>query len=249
MLYILYLYTFREAAAVLQRQQADEQHARQLQTRQAELDADVKKTKDEEETRQLAIQSGERSRRLEFEHREKLAEIEAKQHEEEQKNEVKDIEWKAKIRLEEEKTKQMESESQSKKEQMEERSKQLELECALKDKEAALQVKLAQERTKQVKVEAEQKRKGIEAVERTKQLAQAVATVTTLADIGTDKATINALLWKMLGGETPLENLKKNLPPASDTTAAQFENKIKDSPKVSQRRSERRVFTAPVFMY
>ena len=94
---------------------------------------------------------------------------------------------------------------------------------------------LEQEKSKRVNAQNEQKRKETEAVERTKQLGIVVQMVTKLAEIGTDKATINAQLWKMLGGEFSEEIGKVNIPSFPNSMKFKFfENMTKEQPKVSK---------------
>ncbi len=141
----------------------------------------------------------------------------------------------------EEETKRLEAEERSKQlgyqaktEQMKERTRQLELESAINNTKADLEVKQAQEKTKQVRIS---------------QLEHVVKIVTRLADIGTDKVTINAQLRMMLGGELPPEKIEKvSLPPPPNTIQFKFlENMTKEQPKASKRKIERqRVRTAPV---
>ncbi|XP_064400186.1 inner centromere protein B-like [Halichondria panicea] len=218
-------------------------HTRQLEIRQAELKADVQKTKEEEETKRL--EAKERSKQLEIQQQMQAAEIQAKN--EQQRIEARVVEAKTKLRLEEEKTKQVDS--QNKRDNMKEETKQLERKCAINNANADREVKLKQEQTEQVNAQNEQKRKEIEAVERTKQLDLAAKLVSVLAEIGTDKATINAQLRMMLGGELPPEKIEKvSLPPPPNTIQFKFlENMTKEQPKASKRKIERqRVRTAPV---
>ncbi len=178
---------------------------------------------DAQHARKKEQDDAEHARQLEM----RKAELEAEVQKQNTKEEEEIKRWEA-----EERNKQLGY--QAKIEQMKERTRQLELESAINDTKADLEVKQAQEKTKQVRIS---------------QLEHVAKIVTRLADIGTDKATINAQLRMMLGGELPPEKIEKvSLPPPPNTIQFKFlENMTKEQPKASKRKIERqRVRTAPV---
>lgn len=235
--------TARERENALQREADDAEQARQMEITRTQIEAGMRKTQEEEETKRTN-------------HAKDVETALRRTREEEETKRLKD---EKEFEVEKEK---IEAEKQAK--VMQEKTKQIQAEWKAEITKGELDFQIAQEKTKQAKIQADVDMKRIEAEQKAKQmiadketLAHCDSIVASLVKGGSDKVFIESLLSKMLDFTVPPPEKvgKGHFPSIHNSSQLKFLaalTKEKEPSKAGKRNNippHRSVQTAPVCMH